>query len=96
MGDKLVRLNRDRALFNPNARRKLVETISNANPETVARVIVKALEIQIVTEDYCRSQGIDFSAEDLSRFQKENFLEIEDQLERAIGGFVGGIVSQEG
>lgn len=96
MGDKLERLNRDRALFNLNARRKLVETISNANPETVARVIVKALEIQIVTEDYCRSRGVDFSADDLIRFQKENFTEIETHLERAIGGFVGGIVSQEG
>ncbi len=96
MGDKLGRLNRDRALFEPNARRKLVETLSQANPEIIARVIIKALEMQILTEDYSRDCGVDFSPESLSRFQRENFAEIEQHLERAIGGFVGGIVSQEG
>ncbi len=96
MGHQLNRLNRDRALFEPNARRKLVDTLGDANPEVVARVIVKALEIQIVTEEYARKCGVDYSLENLARFQKENFAEIEQHLERAIGGFVGGIVSQEG
>jgi hypothetical protein len=96
LGDQLARLNRDRALFNPNARRKMVETIATANPEDVARVIVKALEIQIVTEEYCHSNGVEPTPEDLARFHKEHFTEIEEQLERTISGFVGGIVSQEG
>ncbi len=83
-------------IFNPNARTKLVETLSVASPENVARVIVKALEIQIVTEEYCRSLGFEFTPEDLAQFHKENAVDIEEQLEREIGGFVGGIVSQEG
>jgi len=59
-------------------------------------VIVKALELQIVTEEFCLAKGVELDPEEISRFHKANFYEIESHLERAIGGFVGSIVSQEG
>lgn len=96
MGDKIARLNRDRALFQPNARRKLIDTISAANPEIVARVVVRALEMQIVMEEFARSEGVTFDPDAIREFHKTHLDEIDVQLERAIGGFVGSIVSQEG
>lgn len=96
MGDKLDRLNRDRLLFQPNARRKLVDTIGSANPEIVARVIVKALELQIITEDFARENGLELDPVKIAEFRKNNSDDIDDQLERAIIGFIGSIVSHEG
>lgn len=90
------RLERDRALFDTNARRRLVETISQASPKIVAGAIAKAVELQIVAEDFARSRGVECNPEEVGRYAREHSEEIAEQVDRALTAFICSIVSQEG
>ncbi len=96
MGDQLDRLERDRALFDDAPRQRMSQVIAHANPVIVAGVVIKALEMQVLAEEFARAQGIEPDDEALARFQKRHHKELSEQLDRAMTLFIGAVVSQEG
>lgn len=96
MGDQLNRIDRDRALFNEAPKGRLSEVISKANPVIVASVVVKALELQVLTDELAHAGLIDCTPEQLEAFRKSHHDVLTDQLNRAVTLFIGAIVSQEG
>jgi len=96
LSDITERAERDKKLFEDDGRRQLARLLPVANPRISAGAIIKALEWQIAMEEYARSQGVEFESDDFIRFRKENYTELAKHLERAVSGFIGAIVSQEG
>ncbi len=96
MADNISRIEQDRALFEKTSRDHLAETIANANPNLVVGVIAKALELQIVTEEIARNNGIDITEDMIAEYSYSNQEYINEQLERSLSSFICSIVSQEG
>jgi len=91
-----TREERDRALFQTNPKGQLAQTIAAANPHIVAGVVYKALELQIVMEEFAREQGINFESEQFARYRSDYAAELNRHLDRGVSAFIGAIVSQEG
>lgn len=96
MADHVDRLERDRALFSNNGRRQLMDSLSHADPRAVADTIAKAIELQVVTEELARDHGIDIDEDVVRDYLSKNRQYIDQQVERAITGFICSIVSREG
>jgi len=62
----------------------------------VVGVIAKALELQIVTEEIARNNGIDITEDMIAEYSYSNQEYINEQLERSLSSFICSIVSQEG
>ncbi|MBM3326680.1 MAG: hypothetical protein FJY65_06840 [Calditrichaeota bacterium] len=90
------RLARDRELFNLNRRGQLAETIARSNPNVVAGAIYKALECQIIAEEFIRHSCADSDEAAPAKFQAEHREEIAREVDKAVMSFIGAIVSQEG
>ena len=95
MADKLNRADLNDALFGRGNRQQLVELVSSANPHLVAGVITKALEMQILAEEFAHFRIPDMSDEELNDFYEQHRSLIAEQLDRAINAFICAIVSQE-
>lgn len=75
---------------------KLEDVIKNGTPSLTASVIRKVLENLIITELLAESGGVDIG--DLAKrslVQKEH-QSIQEELDRAVGEFIGSILSREG
>ncbi len=96
MVDHLSRIEQDRALFNRQPKDQLAETIATANPQLVAGVISKALELQIITEEIANEQKVHITDELIADYASRNKEYITEQLNLVLTGFIGSIVSQEG
>ena len=96
MADHLSRIEQDRALFNKQPKEQLADTIATANPQLVAGVIAKALELQIIIEEIANEQNVYVTDELISDYIVRNKEYIAKQLNLELTSFIGSIVSQEG
>ncbi len=96
MGSSLDRLESDRNLFEPDLRDVLKGMMQNGNPLHLAESVVKALEMQIVTEEIARERGIEITTEDASEYMSRNSVYFQDQVDNAIRLFIASILSREG
>jgi len=96
MGNSLDRVESSRNLFEPNLRDVLKGMVENGNSLHISESIVKALEMQIITEEIARIRGIEISSEDASDYISENSDYFNGQVDNAIRLFVASILSREG
>lgn len=96
MGDKLRRLEMDRALFARGNRQQLVDLIEGCNPNLVAGAITRALELQVVTDEIARERGVEIDDAAVADYCDRRREYLNRQLDRSINTFICSIVSQEG
>lgn len=96
MGYSLERLDRDRAIFDRNPAEQLVNILKSGDPRNVAQCLARALELQIITEEMARQNGVDVSEAAVNAYLDAHRTYIGEQLERAITAFICSVVSQEG
>jgi len=96
MGDWVDRVESDRALFQPGTREQLANVLARADRRLLTKVIVKLIELQLVTEEVARENGIDINGQRLAEYIDKNRSYVNDQVDRAITSFISSIVSQEG
>ncbi len=89
------RLESNLELFTINRKGRLIETITRANPYTVANVICKVLESQILAEEFIFKNFPKVDEASLAQFYNEHREEIAQQVDKAIFAFIGSILSTE-
>lgn len=92
----MSRIERDRALFERSVKDQLAGTISQANPRLVAGAVVKAVELQIVTEEIAREKGFEIDEEVLAEYVDQHREFVAREVDKALSAFICAIVSQEG
>lgn len=78
------------------AQAKLEDLIKTISPAQVASVIRKVLENLVITERVARSKGIDVEDRDKRELMHREYPEIQAEVDRAVGEFIGSILSREG
>ncbi len=96
MGDKLSRLERDRALFQRGNRQQLLHLITKGNPKLVGGAITRALELQVVTEEIARERGVEIDEDAIAEYIDRHREYVAKEVNRALNAFICSIVSQEG
>lgn len=96
MGNSLDRVEHNRGLFEPNVRDDLRGLVRNGNSSHITDSLVKALELQIITEEIARSRGVEISTDDASAYISENSDYFRDQVDNAIRLFIASVLSREG
>jgi hypothetical protein len=75
---------------------KLEQILTSAPPETIARVIRRVMENLVLTEHLAIQHGIEVSGHEKHKLMQQNYPEIQAEVDRAVGEFIGSIVSREG
>jgi hypothetical protein len=75
---------------------KLEDIIANTPAHRVGLVIRKVLENLVLAERMALENGLDISDRDRQRLMRRDYPEIQAEVDRAIGVFIGSIVSAEG
>jgi hypothetical protein len=75
---------------------KLKEVIVNAPPERTALVIRKVLENLVLAEQIARENGLDISDREKRVLLERRYPEIQQEVDRGIGIFIGSVLSAEG
>ena len=96
MGDKLSRIERDRALYASGNRQQLIHLITNGNPQLVGGAIARALELQVVTEEIARERGVKIDEDAITGYIDGHREYVAKEVDRALNAFIYSIVSQEG
>jgi len=92
----MKRLEQDRALFVQGSRQQLYKLVAHGNPRLVTGAITRALELQIVTEEIAKAEGIDIDELKIAEYAERNRELLEKEVDRAVNAFIMSIVSQEG
>ncbi len=96
MGDNLSRLERNRVLYMMGSRQQLLQLVTNGNPRLVTGAVIKALEIQIATEEIARERGVEIDEGAIAEYIERKREYLEKEVDRAVNSFIMSIVSQEG
>lgn len=75
---------------------KLEEVISGAPPRRIALVIKSILENLVLTERIAEQRGVHVSDADKGQLLEKELPEIQAEVDRAVGIFIGSVVSAEG
>jgi len=82
--------------YGESAQVTLEQVISNAPPRRTGLVIRKVLENLVLTERVAREKGIEISEHDKRRLMQREYPDVQAEVDRAVGEFIGSIVSVEG
>jgi hypothetical protein len=75
---------------------KLAEVIVHAPPQRTVQVIRKMLEHLVLAERLVAARGPDISDSDRRAMMQSDHAAINDEVDRAMGEFIGSILSAEG
>ena len=75
---------------------KLEDVITNGTPSLTASVIRKVLENLIITEWLAEAGGVDIGDQAKRTLVQKEYQSIQEELDRAVGEFIGSILSREG
>jgi hypothetical protein len=75
---------------------KLEHVLENYSPQAVARVIRKVVENLVITERIINRRGIHIEESEIRRLVEKEHPEIQAEVDRALGGLIGSILSREG
>ncbi len=84
------------ANYGAHAQVRLEEVISQASPNRTGLVIRRVLENLVLAERVAREKGFEISEMDKRRIMQKDFPDIQAEVDRAVGEFIGSIVSAEG
>lgn len=75
---------------------KLEDIIENGTPSLIASVIRKVLENMIITERLAEAGDVDIGDNAKRCLMEKEHQSIQEELDRAVGEFIGSILSREG
>lgn len=75
---------------------KLTDVIKTASPVLIAKVVRKALESLVLAERVARNKGIEITELDKRALMERDYPDVQAEVDRAVGQFIGSIVSREG
>ncbi len=75
---------------------KLEHVLENYSPQAVARVIRKVVENLVITERIISQRGIQIEESERKRLVEREHPQIQAEVDRALGGLIGSILSREG
>ena len=75
---------------------KLEQVLSESSPVLVGKIIRKVLENLILTERVARMKDLEISEMDKRAVIEKEYPDIQEEVDRALGEFIGTILSREG
>ena len=75
---------------------KMAEVITHTPARRTVLVIRKALENLVLAERLAASKGIEISERDKRQLIQRDYVSIQEEVDRAMGEFIGSILSAEG
>ena len=75
---------------------KLEEVLMTAPPAIVAKVIRRVLENLVLTERLAMESGVEVGGKEKQILMQKDYPDIQAEVDRAVGEFIGSIVSREG
>ncbi|MFH1863051.1 MAG: hypothetical protein ABH878_09615 [bacterium] len=75
---------------------KLEQVLSIAPPQRTALVIRRVVENLILTERIALQQGVEINEAAKKELIQREYNDVQQEVDRALGGFIGSIVSAEG
>lgn len=75
---------------------KLEQVIEQAPPQIIAKVIRRVVENLVIAERIAAEKGFDISDQDRRKIVERDYPEIQAEVDRALGGVIGSILSREG
>lgn len=96
MADSIERLEFDKTLFQNAPSKQLMDLFGTASPRALAKAIRDIIELQIVTEELAKSNGIDIDEEMYGEYLDSHRGEIHKLVEKSITALICSVVSQEG
>ncbi len=75
---------------------KLIHVLKESSPEVVGKIIRRVLEELVITERIAREKGVDIDDHDRRKIVEKEYPDIQEEVDRAMGGFIGSILSREG
>jgi hypothetical protein len=82
--------------YGAQAQVRLEEVISQASPRRTGLVIRKVLENLVLAERAAHEKGFEITDSDRRRIMQSQYPEVQAEVDRAVGVFIGSIVSAEG
>ncbi|MCX6639944.1 MAG: hypothetical protein NTW14_05610 [bacterium] len=75
---------------------KLEEVLSTAPSIVLAKVIRRVLENLVLTERLAAQSGVEIGGREKQQLMQKDYPDIQAEVDRAVGEFIGSIVSREG
>jgi len=75
---------------------KLEHVLKEYPASAISKVIRKVVENLVLVERVAEAKGIQITDEDKRNLIERDYEEIQDEVDRAIGGMLGSIISREG
>ena len=75
---------------------KLQDVLQNTPSQKIGQVIRKVIENLVLTERIALDKGIDIGALEKREIMQRDYEDIQSEVDRALGEFIGSILSAEG
>ncbi len=95
MGNLVDRVEEDRRLYEKTIKDQLYDLVESGNSKHITNAIVKVIQLQVVTEEIAKEQGVDIDQSMFGQFVEKNPEYVSEQVDRAITKFIGAVYSQE-
>ncbi len=77
-------------------RTKLEHVLAESSPVLVGKVIRKVIENLVITERIVQAKGLEINDKDKRAIVEQEYPDIQAEVDRALGEFIGTILSREG
>jgi hypothetical protein len=75
---------------------KLEQVIEQAPPQIIAKIMRRVVENLVIAERIAAKKGFDIVDQDRHKIVERDYPEIQAEVDRALGGVIGSILSREG